>query len=346
MAETEKPSDVRERIGRYDIQVFDDTIHAVRGKFKKLLRNDPALFGTENLTRIERVIGSGFAPGAIEVDKNIDIKSARGLMAGVDLTLLNRQASVVDVARIAERAVADGAATVCVYPEHVSIVRSITLGNPPPIAVVGFPYVQEPNKAATEAALGQVRASIRDGAKEIDIVLARNFKDGEPDYRAHFDYIRSVVVEAAKSLVPVKVILETAYLDDTQKVEASLLAKIAGARYVKTSTGFALDDLMRPEISKSQKGATPHDVALIRRTVGNSTLNEYNRAVPMGVKASGGIRNREQVIAMYQAGASRIGASGGLDVRSDLEIAQSQEGKPLRGQIKNSQGGQGDPTPY
>lgn len=157
------------------------------------------------------------------------------------------------------------------------------------------------------------------GAREIDMVLALDFKNGNPDYAAHYRYIRQVVTEAAQHHVPVKVILETAYLTDPQKVEACLLVKMAGAAFVKTSTGFAEESLMNPHIPAEQKGATVSDVMLMRRAVGDTTLDETGNTAPMGVKASGGVRNRAQAISFYESGASRIGASMGLDVQTMLE---------------------------
>lgn len=295
-----------------DIVYFDSLIDAARTKFRILIAKDASLFGGPNNPRIASTIGANAPYGTIAVPAGIDTTSTEGLMAGVDLTLLNKDAPIAEVEKIAERAVVESAATVCVYPKHVKTVQDITDGNPPPIAVVGFPFVAEPSASAKQETVQQTGFAIDLGAKEIDMVLALNFKDGDPDYAAHYNYIRAVV-EAADPL-PVKVILETAYLNDAQKVEASLIAKLAGATFVKTSTGFAEDGLMRPELPKSQKGATPYDVALMRRTVGDTTLTDEGAAIPMGVKASGGVRNRAQAIAVYEAGANRIGASGGIDL--------------------------------
>jgi deoxyribose-phosphate aldolase len=326
----------------HDILAFDKLIDAARRKFRELQSVDPFLFdGIEN-PRVEETIGARAPFGTIGVPAGVDVSTTQGLIRGIDLTLLDKNASASDVGAIAKRAADETAATVCVYPEHVAAVQTVTGGNPPPIAVVGFPSVPVPYEEETEKTLAQTRAAIKDGAKEIDMVLALAFMDGNPDYAAHYKYIRRVVVEAAQSGCPVKVILETAYLTDEQKVEACLLAKMAGARFVKTSTGFALDDLMRPELPKSQKGAVPYDVALMRRAVGDTTLDESGLVVPMGVKASGGVRNREQAIAVYEAGASRIGASGGIDVRTDAEKKQAPQeaGRPT------STGQRGSPTPY
>jgi len=299
---------------KINIAAFDTLIDEARAKFRMLVSSNPGLFGGQANLLVEASIGNNASRGTIGIPQGVDVSSSEGLMAAVDLTLLDRNAPMSELEKISQRAKDEAVATVCVYPEHVSIVQRITGGNPPPIAVVGFPYVIDP-LSAVEATLEQTRTAIQSGATEIDMVLAMNFKDGNPDYAAHYNYLHQVITAAGSSGIPVKVILETAYLTDEQKVEASLLAKMAGAAFVKTSTGFAKEDLMRPGTPKTQKGATPYDVALMRRTVGDTTLDNQNRKIPMGVKASGGIRNREQAIAVYQAGASRIGASGGIDVR-------------------------------
>jgi len=114
------------------------------------------------------------------------------------------------------------------------------------------------------------------------------------------------------------------YLTDDLIAEASIIAKIAGADWVKTSTGFANEELLAPEKTITQhKGATPHDVALMRRAVGNFSLDDNGNRKPIGVKASGGVRNRAQAEAVLNAGADRIGASGGINVESSG--AQSHE---------------------
>ncbi|MFM9889361.1 MAG: deoxyribose-phosphate aldolase [Rickettsiales bacterium] len=301
-----------------DLPAFDAMIDRAREKFRALAQRNPALFGGSNNPRLALTINEDASRGTIAVPQGIDVSSTQGLMQAVDLTELKQTAIAEDIKTIAAHAHTKKAATVCVRPEFVALVKSVTDDNPPPIAVVGFPFVPDPT-SATQAVLEQTRSAIEAGAREIDMVLAMNFKDGTPDYAAHYDYIRQIVEEASKSGVQVKVILETAYLSDEQKVEASMIAKMAGATFVKTSTGFARDELMHPDVPLTQKGATVHDVALMRRTVGDTTCDDAGKPTPMGVKASGGVRTREQAIALYEAGASRIGASGGIDLRTRPE---------------------------
>jgi deoxyribose-phosphate aldolase len=163
---------------------------------------------------------------------------------------------------------------------------------------VGFPLgATTPDVKQYEA-----RRAIFDGATEIDMVLnVGALKSG--DVRLVADDIRAVVSACAERGVTSKVILETALLTDEEKVTACTLAKAAGAEFVKTSTGFG------------PGGATTADVALMRRVVGTE----------MGVKASGGVRDLQQVKAMVAAGATRIGASAGVRIvresRGDLAPA-------------------------
>lgn len=309
-----------------DTAYAEGLITEARKKFRAM---DPNLFGGPSNPRIADTIGEKAPLGTVNVASGIDLSTTEGLMARVDLTLLDLTAQNEKVAAIARRAMEEGAATVCVYPRHVKIVQNITGGNPPPIAVVGFPFVADTGanmkKGDDLTPVEQTRWAIDDGAKEIDMVLPRSFKDGNPDYAAHYRYIREIVEAAAKEgmkkfgkPVPVKVILETAYLTDEQKVEASMLAKMAGATFVKTSTGFAEKELMQPG---APKGATEHDVALMRLAVGDTTLTDDGQVVEMGVKASGGVGNREQATGMYKAGATRIGASN-INVRTPEEQAE------------------------
>ena len=199
----------------------------------------------------------------------------------IDHTLLKPDATQVDVLRVVEEARFYRTASVCVNPCYASLVREHLLGSGvKTCVVVGFPLgVTSTAAKAVEAAL-----AVRDGAEEIDMVLNIGFaKDGA------WDAVRSdiaAVVAASKPAV-VKVILETCLLSDDEKVRACEAARDAGAAFVKTSTGF------------STGGATVEDIMLMRRVVGPD----------MGVKASGGVRTREQAEAMILAGATRIGCS-------------------------------------
>jgi deoxyribose-phosphate aldolase len=143
----------------------------------------------------------------------------------------------------------------------------------------------------TEAKRAETEAAVRCGATEIDMVMNVGALRSGDSERVKQD-IASVVDVAHVAGAKVKVILETALLDDNQKALACTLAKLAGADFVKTSTGFG------------PHGATVHDVALMRMVVGPE----------MGVKASGGIRTLEDLKKMAGAGATRIGASASVKI--------------------------------
>ncbi|MFN3596303.1 MAG: deoxyribose-phosphate aldolase [Rubricoccaceae bacterium] len=181
-------------------------------------------------------------------------------------------------------------ASVCVSPVWVPVAAEELAGATPKVCtVVGFPHgaVRTPVKAF------ETELAVRDGADEIDMVIGiGRLKSGR--YAEVEDDIRAVV-EAAQGRT-VKVILETALLTDEEKVIACVLAQNAGADFVKTSTGFA------------SGGASPQDVALMRRVVGDT----------MGVKASGGIRSLEDALAMVEHGATRLGASASVAILKGL----------------------------
>ncbi len=199
----------------------------------------------------------------------------------IDHTLLKSDATRMDVLRAVEEARFYETASVCVNPCYVSLVREHLLGSGVKICtVVGFPL----GATSTAAKAVETALAVRDGAEEIDMVINVGLvKDGA------WDEVRSdiaAVVAAAKPAL-VKVILETCLLSDDEKARACEAAKDAGAAFVKTSTGL------------SAGGANVEDIMLMRRVVGPD----------MGVKASGGIRTREQAEAMIRAGATRIGCS-------------------------------------
>lgn len=315
----------------YDIYDLKRVINTACDKFNGFLLYNPDYFGSDKgiAARVKFTLEN---PTEVQlgVPSVIDAITESGIMKTVDLTILERKAEYAKVVKVAERAARELSATVCVYPEHINIVKKVmeTMGvtNVPPIAVVGFPAVAAPASEATFKTLEQTKFAINEGAKEIDMVLPTSFREIGPDadssaYLPHFEYIKTVVDAAHKSGVPVKVILETAYLNDRQIAEACILSVIAGADWVKTSTGFAeADKLANGKNLAEHKGATPHDVALMRLTVGYSSLDDEGNVKPMGVKASGGIRDRKQAEAVLKAGADRIGASDGINVSEESVV--------------------------
>lgn len=221
-------------------------------------------------------IGAGPGTGRVE----------GGLAGYIDHTLLAPEATRDQLAKLAEEARKYRFATVCVNSSNVRLMAQLLEGSGVPVcAVVGFPLgAMTPRAKAFET-----KEAIRCGAREIDMVLnigalkSRDYALVQADIEA--------VVEAAKP-IGVKVILETSKLDQEEKVIACVLSKAAGASFVKTSTGFG------------GGGATAEDIALMRRIVGSE----------MGVKASGGVRTREDAEKMIAAGANRLGASASVAI--------------------------------
>ena len=210
------------------------------------------------------------------------------IAALIDHTILKPEATRDDVVKICREARQYGFASVCVNPYWVPLVRAELAGSAVKVCtVVGFPL----GATSTEAKVAETAVAVRVGATEIDMVINIGaLRSGDQD--AVRQDIRQVVQTAHEAGAIVKVILETALLDDAQKATACTLAKQAGADFVKTSTGF------------STSGATAHDVALMRGVVGPG----------MGIKAAGGIRTLSDLRAMTAAGATRIGASASIKI--------------------------------
>ena len=208
------------------------------------------------------------------------------LAAMIDHTLLKSDATKEELTKLCEEAMQYGFATVCVNSSNIPFCAKLLKNSSvKPIAVVGFPL----GAASTQSKVFEAREAIRNGAGEIDMVINIGaIKDH--DYQLVYEDILKVV-EASKPH-KVKVIIETSSLTDEEKVIACALSKAANAAFVKTSTGFA------------GGGATVEDIELMRRVVGND----------MEVKASGGVRTKEDAEAMIKAGANRIGASASIAI--------------------------------
>jgi deoxyribose-phosphate aldolase len=206
----------------------------------------------------------------------------------IDHTLLKPEATRDEVVKLCEEARKYRFASVCVNTTWVPLCKSLLSGTDVMVcAVVGFPLgAMAPNAKAYEA-----REAVRQGAREIDMVINIGALKSR-DYETVFEDICKVV--KASQPAGVKVILETSALTQEEKIIAISLSKLAGAAFVKTSTGFG------------KGGATVEDVALMRQLVGSE----------LGVKASGGVRTAEDVVKMAQAGANRIGASASVAIVS------------------------------
>ena len=205
----------------------------------------------------------------------------------IDHTLLKTDAVKRDLTKLLEEAKKYNFASVCVSPIWVQYAHEQLCDTKVAVCtVIGFPQGATP----TAVKVFETKNAIENGATEVDMVISIGMlKDGQD--QAVEDDIRAVV-EAAKGKALTKVIIETCLLTDEEKVRACELAVKAGADFVKTSTGF------------STGGATASDVALMRKTVGAN----------VGVKASGGVRSREDADTMIAAGANRIGTSNGVKI--------------------------------
>lgn len=204
----------------------------------------------------------------------------------IDHTALKPETTKAQIEQLAQEAREYGFMSVCVNPTHVQYAKSLLEGTDVLVCtVIGFPLGA--NTPAVKAF--ETKDAIGNGAGEVDMVINIGaLKDKNYDLVA--EDIRAVV-EAAGD-VTTKVIIETALITDEEKVKACEIAKAQGADFVKTSTGF------------STSGATKEDIALMRKAVGPD----------MGVKASGGVRSYEDVMTMIDAGATRIGASAGVQI--------------------------------
>ena len=203
----------------------------------------------------------------------------------IDHTVLKATASIESVKKLCEEAKEHQFASVCVNPTHVPMAAEMLKGSGVDVCtVIGFPLGA--NRPAIKVA--ETKLAIEEGATEVDMVinigaaLEHRYEEVQSEIAA--------VVQAAKDKALVKVILETCYLGDEEIAAVSACSVQAGADFVKTSTGFGTG------------GATVEDVSLMKKTVGDAAQ----------VKASGGIRTKEDAEKMIEAGATRIGASCGV----------------------------------
>ena len=203
----------------------------------------------------------------------------------IDHTALKPNTNKESILKLIAEAKTYDFASVCVNPCWVALAHQELKNTDIKVCtVIGFPL----GANTTEVKVFETKDAIEKGAQEIDMVInIAMLKDKE------YDYVENEIhqiVEAAKDKAIVKIIIETCLLTDEEKIKACELSQTAGADFVKTSTGF------------STGGATVHDIALMRKTVG----------AEMGVKASGGVHTHEEALAMVEAGATRIGASAGV----------------------------------
>ncbi len=218
-----------------------------------------------------------------EYFSDIELKKIASI---IDHTLLRPNATKEEISQLCEEAKIYGFASVCVNPFYVSFCFKLLKDTPVKVCtVIGFPF----GATTSSVKAFEAKESVLNGADEIDMVMNIGaLKSG--NYQIVLEDIKAVR-EATKWKI-LKVILETGYLTDEEKIKGCLLAKDAGADFVKTSTGFG------------PGRANIEDIILIRKVIGESA----------GIKASGGIRSLEDIKNMVKAGATRIGTSKGVEI--------------------------------
>jgi len=206
----------------------------------------------------------------------------------IDHTLLKPEATPRQVQELCAEARRYHFASVCINPTHVGLASAALAESDVAVcSVVGFPL----GATTTVAKVCEAQQALDDGADELDMVINIGaLKAGNQDLAQ--EDIAAVAVACHRNGALLKVIIETALLEEAERVTACQLAQAAGADFVKTSTGFA------------SGGATVEDVRLMRKTVGPA----------MGVKAAGGIHSYAEALAMIEAGATRLGASAGVQI--------------------------------
>ena len=204
----------------------------------------------------------------------------------IDHTLLKPESTTDQIRKLCEEARKYDFASVCVNPTHIALCSKALQGSTVKVCtVIGFPL----GANTIEIKQAETMDAVNNGAEEIDMVINVG-KAKEHDYEYIKEEIEAVVNASCGRLV--KVIIETCYLTDEEKAEVCRMASLAGAHFVKTSTGFGTG------------GATKEDVALMKANILDT----------MSVKASGGVRNLQDLQDMVEAGASRIGASSGVQI--------------------------------
>ena len=209
-----------------------------------------------------------------------------GLNKYIDHTILKATASSSDVQKLCEEAIEHKFYSVCVNGCYVADAKHLLQGTDVKVAaVVGFPL----GAMTTAAKVFEAKEAVENGASEIDMVInVAKLKDGE------FEYVENEIRQIKEAIGDnvLKVIIETCYLTDEEKVKACELSLVAKADFVKTSTGFGTG------------GATYEDVKLMKSVVGDNAK----------VKASGGVRDKETAEKYVELGAERLGTSSGIDI--------------------------------
>ena len=248
----------------------------------------PPISAHNYVERVQHVVNAG----ADRIASTLGIAPTDGRLAHmIDHTLLKPEATHDQIAQLCYEARKYSFASVCVNPTNVALCAQLLKGSGVPVCtVVGFPLGATP----TEVKVFESQQAIREGASEVDMVINVGALKSK-DYELVEHDIASIARACHAGNAILKVIIEAALLTDEEKVVACQLAKVAGADFVKTSTGFG------------PGGAKLEDVALMRHVVGPT----------MGVKAAGGIRTYADAQKMIAAGASRIGASASVKIMQE-----------------------------
>jgi deoxyribose-phosphate aldolase len=258
-------------------------------------------FSPLDRTRLKALIAEGAAAARGAASWPVSPTDTADAVASlIDHTLLRPEATGEDVGGLCDEAIRHGFASVCVHPVWVPTATARLRGTPVGVCVVvGFPQ----GASTTAVKVFEAEQAIASGATEIDMVMRLGaLKSG--DWPTVAGDVEAVARECRQRGAACKAIIEAAVLTDEQKVAACVLAKIAGATHVKTSTGFG------------PGGATTADVALMRRVVGPT----------LGVKAAGGIRDLAGLRTMVVAGANRIGTSAGVRIVTEAAAAHRSPG--------------------
>lgn len=282
----------RELTNRIVDQVFKE-----RSLFKKICGNSPECTQCGNcLTKNPEGVQNILKSGAERISASLGMREsdvkALNIAGMIDHTILKPDATRDQIKTICEEAAKYSFASVCVNPCWVKECFDLLRGSRVKVCtVIGFPL----GANTTEVKVEETKKAILDGATEIDMVInVGKLKSGDRNYV--LNDIRQISMACKKHNALLKVIIETCLLSDEEKIVACLLAKVAKADFVKTSTGF------------SHAGATTGDVALMKKVVGST----------VGVKASGGIKTTEDALAMISSGADRIGASASVKIVTAL----------------------------
>ena len=250
------------------IGVKEDECNVEYEKIPEVVKEIRNIKSKENLTKEKRIELLRIVPSII------------------DHTLLKAFASKEDIKKLCDEAISYNFYSACVNSSNVKLVKKLVMDKKVKVSsTVGFPL----GAVAMKAKIFEARCAIEDGADELDVVLnIGKIKDSEYSYV--YDELKEIT--SMNKNITVKVIIENCYLTDEEKVKASYIAKLSGAHFVKTSTGFG------------SYGAKVEDIKLMRETIGDE----------MGIKAAGGIKSFDILFDMVIAGATRIGTSSSINI--------------------------------